>query len=83
MKSLHLHIDSLSLPGGTPAQQRAFVAALEKALAARLSAADTPAPSHAAGRVDTFAAAGAADTVRVLADVLAARLRSPRTTENR
>ncbi|MBR0565470.1 hypothetical protein J5J83_04970 [Azoarcus sp. L1K30] len=82
MKSLHLHIDSLSLPGGTPAQQRAFVAALEKALAARLSIADTPVPSQAASRVDTFAAAGA-DTVRVLADVLGARLRSPRSTENR
>ncbi|MBL8428653.1 MAG: hypothetical protein JNJ95_02000 [Dechloromonas sp.] len=34
MKKIHLHIEQLSLPGYTPAERRAFVAALERELAA-------------------------------------------------
>ncbi|MBL8431460.1 MAG: hypothetical protein J0M01_04495 [Dechloromonas sp.] len=34
MKRIHLHIEHLSLPGYTPAERRAFVAALERELAA-------------------------------------------------
>jgi len=33
MKKIHLHIEHLSLPGYTPAERRAFVAALEQELA--------------------------------------------------
>jgi hypothetical protein len=34
MTKIHLHIEQLSLPGYTPAERRAFVAALEHELAA-------------------------------------------------
>jgi len=34
MKKIHLHIEHLSLPGYTPAERRAFVAALEREIAA-------------------------------------------------
>lgn len=33
MSKIHLHIEHLSLPGYTPAERRAFVAALERELA--------------------------------------------------
>jgi hypothetical protein len=35
---IHLHIDHLSLPGYTPADRRAFIAALERELASRSAA---------------------------------------------
>ncbi|MBS1144031.1 MAG: hypothetical protein H6R14_1437 [Proteobacteria bacterium] len=35
MSKIHLHIEELSLPGYTPAERRAFVAALERELAGR------------------------------------------------
>ena len=34
-RKIHLHIDHLSLPGYTPAERRAFIAALERELASR------------------------------------------------
>jgi hypothetical protein len=40
MTKIHLHIEHLSLPGYTPAERRAFVAALEQELAKRAGAAD-------------------------------------------
>lgn len=39
MSKIHLHIEQLSLPGYSPAERRALVAALERELAARLGAA--------------------------------------------
>lgn len=47
MKKIHLHIEQLSLPGYTPAERRAFVAALERELAARSMAGNAPLPSRA------------------------------------
>ncbi|UCV17572.1 hypothetical protein [Ferribacterium limneticum] len=38
MNKIHLHIDQLSLPGYTPAERRAFIAALEKELVRRTGA---------------------------------------------
>lgn len=35
-RKIHLHIDHLSLPGYTPAERRAFIAALERELASRM-----------------------------------------------
>ncbi|QKV56547.1 MAG: hypothetical protein HT580_04325 [Dechloromonas sp.] len=34
-RKIHLHIDHLSLPGYTPAERRAFIAALERELTSR------------------------------------------------
>jgi hypothetical protein len=38
MSKIHLHIEQLSLPGYTPAERSAFIAALERELASRVSA---------------------------------------------
>jgi hypothetical protein len=35
-RKIHLHIEHLSLPGYTPAERRAFIAALERELASRM-----------------------------------------------
>lgn len=37
MTKIHLHIEHLSLPGYSPAERRAFVAALERELAASVT----------------------------------------------
>lgn len=37
MSKIHLHIEELSLPGYTPAERRAFIAALERELAGNLA----------------------------------------------
>ncbi len=42
MKKIHLHIEQLSLPGYTPAERRAFVAALERELMTRFSSTVVP-----------------------------------------
>jgi hypothetical protein len=42
MSKIHLHIEELSLPGYTPAERRAFVAALEKELVTRLTSTSDP-----------------------------------------
>ena len=47
MSKIHLHIDHLSLPGYTPAERRAFIAALEQELAASAIAGKTSLPRHA------------------------------------
>lgn len=44
MKKIYLHIEHLSLPGYTPAERRAFVAALERELAASGMAGNTSLP---------------------------------------
>jgi hypothetical protein len=47
MSKIHLHIDSLSLPGYSPADRRAFLAALEREMAARVQkGATAPANAH-------------------------------------
>jgi hypothetical protein len=46
MSKIHLHIERLSLPGGpgnSPAERRAFLAALEREIAARVAAEGTAA----------------------------------------
>ena len=65
MTKIHLHIEHLSLPGYSPAERRAFVAALEQELAKRAGAADfqpalaTPAmQAQAIGRALIAAPAG-------------------------
>lgn len=47
MKKIHLHIEHLSLPGYTPAERRAFVAALEHELAASAMAGNASLPRRA------------------------------------
>jgi hypothetical protein len=47
MKKIHLHIEHLSLPGYTPAERRAFVAALERELAASAMAGNASLPRRA------------------------------------
>ena len=47
MKKIHLHIEHLSLPGYTPAERRAFVAALEQELAASGLAGNASLPQRA------------------------------------
>jgi hypothetical protein len=42
MSKIHLHIEQLSLPGYTPAERRAFVAALERELITCLAPSDVP-----------------------------------------
>ena len=49
MTKIHLHIDHLSLPGYSPAERRAFIAALQRELASH-SAAGTPAAAQLAKR---------------------------------
>ncbi|MBL8416844.1 MAG: hypothetical protein JNN31_01270 [Dechloromonas sp.] len=46
-RKIHLHIDHLSLPGYTPSERRAFIAALERELSSRM----------ASGSLDTIQAA--------------------------
>jgi len=47
MTKIHLHIEHLSLPGYSPAERRAFVAALERELAASVTGnATTPHSAH-------------------------------------
>lgn len=41
MSKIHLHIEQLSLPGYTPAERRAFIAALERELAGRSTPSST------------------------------------------
>ena len=45
MKKIHLHIEHLSLPGYTPAERCAFVAALERELMTSISSTVVP-PKH-------------------------------------
>ncbi len=47
MKKIHLHIEHLSLPGYTPVERRAFIAALERELAASGIAGNTSLPHRA------------------------------------
>ncbi len=42
---IHLHIEQLSLPGYSPAERRAFIAALERELAGRLAVPANAAPA--------------------------------------
>lgn len=42
MSKIHLHIDHLSLPGYTPAERRALLAALQRELAATAGGGATP-----------------------------------------
>ena len=46
MTKIHLHIEHLSLPGYSPAERRAFIAALERELTASVTGNATP-PSGA------------------------------------
>lgn len=46
MSKIHLHIEQLSLPGYTPAERRALLAALERELAATAGSATPPADSQ-------------------------------------
>lgn len=47
MSKIHLHIDTLSLPGYSLAERRAFLAALEREIAARVQKGTTvPANAH-------------------------------------
>lgn len=46
MSKIHLHIEQLSLPGYTPAERRALLAALERELAATGSGATPSADSQ-------------------------------------
>ena len=55
-RKIHLHIDHLSLPGYTPAERRAFIAALERELAGRAATGsldNTQDASHKALHVKT------------------------------
>lgn len=53
MSKIHLHIEQLSLPGYTPAERRALLAALERELAATVGGATPSADSqHQALRVN-------------------------------
>jgi hypothetical protein len=47
MSKIHLHIEQLSLPGYTPAERRALLAALEKELAAYRGTVGNAAPPQA------------------------------------
>ena len=51
MTKIHLHIEQLSLPGYTPAERRAFIAALERELAMRTPG-DPAMTSHAVLRIN-------------------------------
>jgi len=42
MTKIHLHIEHLSLPGYSPAERRAFIAALEREVAASVTGNTTP-----------------------------------------
>jgi hypothetical protein len=56
MSKIHLHIEHLSLPGYTPAERRAFIAALERELAASGQAGNKSLPrvaNHDSLRVST------------------------------
>ncbi|WP_265942892.1 hypothetical protein [Dechloromonas sp. A34] len=46
MSKIHLHIEHLSLPGYTPAERRALLAALERELAVTAGSATPPADSQ-------------------------------------
>ncbi len=54
-RKIHLHIDHLSLPGYTPAERRAFIAALERELTSRAATGsldNTQGASHKAMHVN-------------------------------
>lgn len=42
MTKIHLHIENLSLPGYSPAERRAFIAALEREVAASVTGNTAP-----------------------------------------
>ena len=54
-RKIHLHIEHLSLPGYTPAERRAFIAALERELTSRAATGsldNTQGASHKAMHVN-------------------------------